>query len=57
VIALPRLKGASLKSIADRAQEIDAQKPLPFDLSLVLQPGLIKLIDMQESRVLLDSDL
>jgi spermidine synthase len=57
VIALPKLKGASLNSIADRAQEIDAQKPLPFDLSRVLQPGLIKLIDMQESLVLLDSDL
>ncbi|MBU3558526.1 spermidine synthase [Polynucleobacter sp. Nonnen-W13] len=56
VIALPKLKGVSLNSIAERAQEIGAQKLFPFDLSEVLQPGLIKLIDLQESRVLLDSD-
>jgi len=56
VIALPKLKGVSLNSIAERAQEINAKKRLPFDLSEVLQPGLIKLIDLQESRVLLDSD-
>ena len=54
VIALPRLKGLPLNSIAQRAQEISAQKRLPFELSEVLQPGLIKLIDLQESRVLLD---
>ena len=56
VIALPKLKGVSLNSIAERAQEINAKKRLPFDLSEVLQPGLIKLTDLQESRVLLDSD-
>ena len=54
VIALPRLRGLPLNSIAQRAQEISDQKRLPFDLSEVLQPGLIKLIDLQESRVLLD---
>lgn len=56
LIALPKLKGASLNNIAERAQEISAQKLFPFDLSQVLQPGLIKLLDLQESRVLLDSD-
>jgi hypothetical protein len=56
VIALPRLRGLTLNSIAQLAQEISAQKRLPFDLSEVLQPGLIKLIDLQESRVLLDGD-
>jgi spermidine synthase len=54
VIALPRLRGLPLNSISQRAQEISAQKRFPFDLSEVLQPGLIKLIDLQESRVLLD---
>jgi spermidine synthase len=54
VIALPRLKGLPLNSIAQHAQEISAQKRLPFDLSEVLQPGLIRLIDLQESQVLLD---
>jgi len=56
VIALPRLRGLLLNSIARRAQEISAQKRLPFELSEVLQPGLIKLIDLQESWVLLDGD-
>jgi spermidine synthase len=56
VIALPRLRGLPLNSVAQRAQEISAQKRLPFELSEVLQPGLIKLIDLQESRVLLDGD-
>jgi len=54
VIALPRLRGLPLNSIAQRAQEISTQKRLPFELSEVLQPGLIKLIDLQESQVLLD---
>jgi spermidine synthase len=54
LIALPKLKGVSLNNIAERAQEISAQKRLPFDLKKVLQPGLIKLIDLQESQVLLD---
>jgi spermidine synthase len=54
VIALPRLRGLPLNSISQRAQEISAQKRFSFDLSEVLQPGLIKLIDLQESRVLLD---
>jgi hypothetical protein len=45
-----------IKSIAQRAQQISAQKRLPFDLSAVLQPGLIKLIDLQENPVLLDGD-
>jgi spermidine synthase len=56
VIALPKLKGVSLNRIAQRAQQISAQKLLPFDLSEVLQPGLIKLIDLQDSPVLLDGD-
>lgn len=54
VIALPQLRGLPLNSITQRAQEISVQKRLPFALSEVLQPGLIKLIDLQESRVLLD---
>jgi hypothetical protein len=56
VIALPKLRRMPIKSIAQRAQQISAQKCLPFDLSAVLQPGLIKLIDLQESWVLLDGD-
>jgi hypothetical protein len=56
VIALPALTGAPLKSIAERAQQISAQKQLPFNLSEILQPGLIKLIDPQENQVLLDQD-
>jgi len=56
VIALPRLRGLPLNSIAQRAQEISSQKRLPFELSEVLQPGLIKLIDLQENPVLLDGD-
>ncbi|QWE00931.1 fused MFS/spermidine synthase [Polynucleobacter sp. JS-Mosq-20-D10] len=54
VIALPQFRGLPLNSIAQRAQEISVQKRLPFELSEVLQPGLIKLIDLQESQVLLD---
>jgi spermidine synthase len=56
VIALPKLKGAPINSIAQHAQQISVQKRLPFDLSEVLQPGLIKLIDLQENPVLLDGD-
>jgi spermidine synthase len=56
VIALPKLKEVSLKRISERTQEISAQKLFPFDLSQVLQPGLIKLLDLQEGRVLLDGD-
>jgi spermidine synthase len=56
VIALPKLRAVSLNRIAQRAQQISAQKLLPFDLSEVLQPGLIKLIDLQENPVLLDGD-
>ena len=56
VIALPKLNGVPLNRIAERAQKISVQKLLPFDLSQVLQFGLIKLIDLQEARVLLDSD-
>jgi spermidine synthase len=56
VIALPKLKGLSLKRISERTQEIGARKLFPFDLSQVLQPGLIKLLDLQEGRVLLDGD-
>jgi spermidine synthase len=56
VIALPKLRRIPIKSIAQRAQQISAQKGLPFDLSAVLQPGLIKLIDLQENPVLLDGD-
>jgi spermidine synthase len=56
VIALPKIRAVPLKRIAQRAQQISVQKRLPFDLSEVLQPGLIKLIDLQESPVLLDGD-
>jgi spermidine synthase len=56
VIALPRLTGLSLNSITERAQQISSQKQLPFDLSQVLQVGLIKLYDLQEHRILLDND-
>ena len=56
VIALPKLKGVTINSIAQRAQQISIQKSLPFDLSEVLQPGLIKLIDLQENPVLLDGN-
>jgi hypothetical protein len=45
-----------INSIAQRAQQISLQKRLPFDLSEVLQPGLIKLIDLQENPVLLDGN-
>jgi spermidine synthase len=56
VIALPKFRRLPLNSIAQRAQQISAQKRLPFDLSAVLQPGLIKLIDLQENPVLLDGE-
>ena len=56
VIALSKLRAVPLNRIAQRAQLISAQKQLPFDLSKVLQPGLIKLIDLQEDPVLLDGD-
>jgi spermidine synthase len=56
VIALPKLRGAPINSIAQRAQQISVQRRLPFDLSEVLQPGLIKLIDLQENPVLLDGN-
>jgi hypothetical protein len=56
VIALSKLRAVPLNRIAQRAQLISAQKQLPFDLSEVLQPGLIKLIDLQEDPVLLDGD-
>jgi spermidine synthase len=56
VIALPKLNGVPSNRIAERAQKISVQKLLPFDLSQVLQCGLIRLIDLQEARVLLDSD-
>jgi spermidine synthase len=56
VIALPKLRVVPLNSITQRAQQISAQKGLPFDLSEVLQPGLIKLIDLQENPVLHDED-
>jgi len=56
VIALPQLRGVTLNTIAQRAQLISLQKQLPFDLSEVLQSGLIKLIDLQKNPVLLDGD-
>jgi spermidine synthase len=56
VIALSKLRAVPLNRIAQRAQLISAQKQLPFDLSKVLQPGLIKLIDLQGDPVLLDGD-
>jgi len=56
VIALPRLKGITLKSITHLAQQITEQNSLTFNLSEVLLPGLVKLIDLQGNRVLQDSD-
>jgi spermidine synthase len=57
VIALPILKKVTLNSIAEQAQQISEQKTLPFDLSELLQPGLVRLIDLQGSKILLDSEL
>ena len=57
VIALPAFKRASLDSITEYARQISAQRGLPFDLSGLLQPGLVRLIDLQGSKVLQDSDL
>jgi spermidine synthase len=56
VIALPKFRGTSLNSITKYAQEISAQIPLPFDLSDLLKLGLVKLIDLQDSPIMLDSD-
>jgi spermidine synthase len=56
VIALPKFRGTSLNSITNYAQEISAQIPLPFDLSELLQLGLVKLIDLQDNPILLDGD-
>jgi hypothetical protein len=56
VIALPKYRGMSLNSITQCAQEISAQIPLPFDLSDLLQLGLVKLIDLQDSPILLDNN-
>jgi spermidine synthase len=56
VIALPILKKVTLNSIAEYAQQISEQKTLPFDLSELLQPGLVRLIDLQGSKILLDSE-
>ena len=56
VIALPKFRGLSLNSITQNAQQVSAQIPLPFDLSELLQLGLVKLIDLQDSPILLDGD-
>jgi spermidine synthase len=55
VIALPRLTGLTLNQITARAQQMSTQHQLPFDLSQVLQAGLIKLYDLQEHQILLDN--
>jgi spermidine synthase len=57
VIALPILKKVSLNGISEYAQQISLQKTLPFDLSELLQPGLVRLIDLQGRKILLDSEL
>ena len=57
VIALPIFKKVTLNSIAEHAQQISEQKTLPFDLSELLQSGLVRLIDLQGSKILLDSEL
>jgi hypothetical protein len=56
VIALPVFKVQPLSNIAERAQQVSIQKQLPFNLSEILKPGLIKLIDPQENQILLDQD-
>ncbi|QWE15008.1 spermidine synthase [Polynucleobacter sp. AP-Sving-400A-A2] len=56
VIALPILKKVGLNGIAEYAQQISVQRNLPFDLSELLQPGLVRLIDLQGSKILLDSE-
>jgi len=56
VIALPVFKVQPLSNIAERAHQVSIQKQLPFNLSEILKPGLIKLIDPQENQILLDQD-
>jgi spermidine synthase len=56
VIALPILKKMNLSGITEHAQQISVQRTLPFDLSELLQPGLVRLIDLQGSKILLDSE-
>ena len=56
VIALPKFRRASFNSIAQYALQISTHIPLPFDLSDLLQAGLVKLIDLQDSPILLDKD-
>jgi hypothetical protein len=46
----------TLNQITACAQQMSTQHQLPFDLSQILQAGLIKLYDLQEHRILLDSD-
>ena len=56
VIALPIIKKVTLNGITEHAQQISVQRTLPFDLSELLQPGLVRLIDLQGSKILLDSE-
>jgi spermidine synthase len=56
VIALPIFKKVTLKDITEHAQQISVQKTLPFDLSELLQPGLVRLIDPQGDKMMLDSE-
>ena len=56
VIALPALTARPLKYISERAHQISIQKQLPFNLSEILNPGLIKLIDLQDNQILQDQD-
>jgi len=56
VIALPALTARPLKNISERAHQISIQKQLPFNLSEILNPGLIKLIDLQDNQILQDQD-
>jgi spermidine synthase len=56
VIALPVFKVQPLSNIAERAHQVSIQKQLPFNLSEILNPGLIKLIDLQDNQILQDQD-
>lgn len=56
IVALPVLTVRPLNNILERARQITIQKQLPFNLSEILKPGLIKLIDLQENQILQDQD-
>jgi spermidine synthase len=56
IVALPVLTVRPLNNILERARQITIQKQLPFNLSEILKPGLIKLIDLQDNQILQDQD-